>query len=101
MGGSHITPPSEIVGYRGNRVVTSIPNLVTCGRFLWKAPTNPLELISDDASVAGDAMTLRSLSAVLNTRSSLPRLLQTSSEECDEWLESALALYKKSIIASW
>jgi hypothetical protein len=29
----------KIVGYRCNRVVTSIPNLVTCGRFLWKAPT--------------------------------------------------------------
>jgi hypothetical protein len=29
----------KIVGYRGNRVVTSIPNLVTCARFLWKAPT--------------------------------------------------------------
>jgi hypothetical protein len=29
----------KIVGYRGNRVVSSIPNLVTCGRFSWDAPT--------------------------------------------------------------
>jgi hypothetical protein len=33
----------KIVGYRGNRVVTSIPNLVTCGRFSWEAATLLLE----------------------------------------------------------
>jgi hypothetical protein len=36
-----------IVGYHGNyayRVVASIPEWVTCGRFPWKSPTGPCGL---------------------------------------------------------
>jgi hypothetical protein len=41
----------SIVGYHGNsvyRVVASIPIWVSCGRFLWKAPTSLLKILTMD-----------------------------------------------------
>jgi hypothetical protein len=38
----------KIVGYRGNRVVTSIPLLITCRRFSWEAPTRAITIYSKE-----------------------------------------------------
>jgi hypothetical protein len=52
-----------------NRVVASIPILVTCGRFLWKAPTSTDQINSQTSSVFTEQ---HALSSEPQCRATLP-----------------------------